>query len=150
MTKLQQVISLTKPRQMLKANFMFTIMTLHVFITQKQMKLIDLKWAYDQPLDLKDLVKVCATDRDQFKTEHATNHIDLVNYKEYGLSFRFYLAKAPYITLGGIEGNTNKTDQQKFAEIDNPTNGIMTSKVYTVGEGGTSATAVGREPIVRV
>ena len=81
-------------------------------------ELIDLKWAYDQPLDLKDLVKVCATDRDQFKTRHATNHIDLVNYKEYGLSFRFYLAKAPYITLGGIEGNTNKTDQQKFAEID--------------------------------
>ena len=113
-------------------------------------ELIDLRWAYDQPLDLKDLVKVCATDKDQFETGHATNHIDLENYKEYGLSFRFYLAKAPYITLGGPEGNTNETDQQKFAEIDNPTNGIMTSKVYTVGEGGTSATAVGREPIVRV
>ena len=109
--------------------------------------LVDVKCAYDEALDLKKLVKVCVTD--EGATDH-TAHADLPNYKEYGLSFRFYLATAPYITLGGPEGNSNRTDQQKFAEIDNPTNGIMTSKVYTVGEGGESATAVGREPIVRI
>ena len=109
--------------------------------------LLDVKCAYDEALDLKKLVKVCVTDKGA--TDHAA-HADLPNYKEYGLSFRFYLATAPYITLGGPEGNSNRTDQQKFAEIDNPTNGIMTSKVYTVGEGGESATAVGREPIVRI
>ena len=50
--------------------------------------------------------------------------------------------------MGGVDGNTNKTDQQKFAKLDSHENGIMSSKVYTVE--GTSATAVGREPIVRV
>ena len=46
-----------------------------------------------------------------------------------------------YNTLGGVDGNTNKTDQQKFAKLDSHENGIMSSKVYTVE--GTSATAVG-------
>ncbi|MCI5664809.1 MAG: hypothetical protein MR319_11060 [Mediterranea sp.] len=105
----------------------------------------DVKWPYDQPLDLKQLVKVCVTDKDV--KEHNA-HADLNNYKAYGLTFRFYRPTTPYITLGGPEGNTNKTDQQKFAEIDTPMNGHMTSKVYTVS--GTSATAVGREPLVRV
>ena len=109
--------------------------------------LVDVKCAYDEALDLKRLVKVCVTDKGA--SDHVA-HADLPNYKEYGLSFRFYLATAPYITLGGPEGNTNRTNQQKFAEIDSPANGIMTAKVYTVGEGGTSATAVGREPIVRI
>ena len=106
---------------------------------------IDVKAQYDQVLDLKKLVKVCATNKD---AEDHADHMDLTNYKDYGLTFRFTLAKAPYITLGGEDNNTNKTDQQQFAKIDNATNGHMTSKVYTIN--GNSATAVGREPIVRV
>ncbi len=74
------------------------------------------------------------------KTNHA-NHANLANYKDYGLTFRFYIPTAPYNTLGGVDGNTNKTDQQKFAKLDSHENGIMSSKVYTVE--GTSATAVG-------
>lgn len=54
---------------------------------------------------------------------------------------RFRLANAAYIPQND---NTNKTDQQKFAQIDSPESGIMTSKVYNIPE---SATAVGREPI---
>lgn len=111
-------------------------------------ELIDVKWAYDKTLDLKKLVTVCVTDLDK-KNDH-NNHAELKDYKDYGLSFRFTIAKGEYITLGGPEGNTNKTDQQEFAKIDNAANGHMTSKVYTVGAGGNSATAVGREPIVRI
>lgn len=96
---------------------------------------------------MKKLVKVCVTDAKDAKTNHA-NHANLANYKDYGLTFRFYIPTAPYNTLGGVDGNTNKTDQQKFAKLDSHENGIMSSKVYTVE--GTSATAVGREPIVRV
>ena len=106
--------------------------------------LVDYYQAYDQPLDLKKLVKVCVSDKAK---DHAA-HEDLVDYKDYGLTFRFYIPTAPYNTLGGADGNTNKTDQQKFAKLDSHENGIMSSKVYTVE--GTSATAVGREPIVRV
>ncbi|WP_455608624.1 hypothetical protein [Bacteroides rodentium] len=109
-------------------------------------ELIDVKQAYDQPLDLKKLVKVCVTDADKAKTDHS-EHADLKNYKDYGLAFRFYIPTAPYNTLGGAEGNTNKTDQQKFAKLDSHENGMMSSKVYTIE--GVSATAVGREPIVR-
>jgi len=109
-------------------------------------KLIDVKQAYDQPLDLKKLVKVCVTDVDKADTDHS-GHADLTNYKDYGLTFRFYIPTTPYITLGGVEGNTNKTDQQKFAKLDSHENGIMSAKVYTIE--GVSATAVGREPIVR-
>jgi len=108
-------------------------------------ELVDVIAQYDQTLDLKKLVTVCATD---VENEHA-NHEDWTEkYKDYGLSFRFYLATAAYNTLGGPDNNSNKTDQQKFAKIDSPANGLMTSKVYTI-DGG-SATAVGREPIVRV
>ena len=110
-------------------------------------ELIAEKLLYNKEFDLKTLVKVCVTDIDDFKTSHA-NHEDFVDYADYGLAFRFYLATKPYITLGGPEGNTNKTDQQQFAKIDSPENGMISSKVYTVGE--TSATAVGREPIVRI
>lgn len=109
-------------------------------------ELIDVKQAYDEPLDLKKLVKVCVTDVDKAKSDHA-GHANLANYKDYGLTFRFYVPEKPYITLGGAEGNTNKTDQQKFAKLDSHENGMLSSKVYTIE--GASATAVGREPIVR-
>ena len=46
--------------------------------------------------------------------DHAA-HEDLVDYKDYGLTFRFRLAEAAYIPEND---NDNKTDQQKFAEID--------------------------------
>ncbi|MEL5896393.1 hypothetical protein AAE250_23240 [Bacteroides sp. GD17] len=113
----------------------------------KANELIDVKWAYDQPLDLKTLVQVCVTDVADANKTHK-NHAKLANYKDYGLDFRFYIPSAPYITLGGSEGNTNKTDQQKFAQLDSHENGILSSKVYSLD--GVSATAVGREPIVRV
>ena len=103
--------------------------------------LIDVYQAYDKALDLKKLVKVCVTDAGA--TDHKA-HEGLDNYKEYGLTFRFRLANAAYIPQSD---NVNKTDQQKFAEIDSPINGMMKSKVYNIPE---SATAVGREPIVCV
>ena len=103
--------------------------------------LIDVYQAYDKALDLKKLVKVCVTDAGA--ADHKA-HEGLDNYKEYGLTFRFRLANAAYIPQND---NTNKTDQQKFAEIDSPINGMMKSKVYNIPE---SATAVGREPIVCV
>lgn len=107
---------------------------------------IDYTVKYDEPVDLKKYVTVCTTTEENAKNHSA--HAELKNYADYGLAFRFYLAKAPYNTLGGEDKNSNKTDQQKFASIDSPENGIMTSKVYTINGG--SATAVGREPIVRV
>ena len=102
--------------------------------------LVDYYQAYDQPLDLKKLVKVCVSDK---ANDHAA-HEDLVDYKDYGLTFRFRLAEAAYIPEND---NDNKTDQQKFAEIDSPMNGKMSAKVYDISG---SATAVGREPIVCV
>lgn len=65
-------------------------------------ELIDVKQAYDQPLDLKKLVKVCVTDADKAKTDHS-EHADLKNYKDYGLAFRFYIPTAPYNTLGVLK-----------------------------------------------
>lgn len=108
------------------------------------MELIDYKFAYDEVVDLKTLVTACFSKDEKDHAEHE----QLADYKDYGLSFRFYLPTTPYITLGGEEDNSNKTDQQKFAEIDNAMNGHLTSKVYTIN--GTSATAVGREPLVRI
>ena len=105
---------------------------------------LDYKWAYNKPLDLKKLVTVCVTD---VAAVNHNDHQELKNYKAYGLTYRFYVAAAPYITLGGPEGNTNKTDQQKFAKIDSPANGILTSGVYTITD--PNATSVGREPIIR-
>lgn len=106
---------------------------------------VDVYADYDKPLDLKTLVTVCVTD--EGATNH-TGHEELEDYEAYGLAFRFYIPSTPYNTLGGSEGNTNRTDQQQFAKLDSHTNGIMTSKVYTVE--GANLTAVGREPIVRV
>ncbi|EPT32823.1 PspA/IM30 family protein [Phocaeicola abscessus] len=104
---------------------------------------VDIKADYNKELDLKKWVTVCVNDVDA--ADGHARHQRLDNYADYGLGYRFYLAKAPYITLGGPEGNSNKTDQQKFADVTK--DGIMTSRVYTI-DGG-SATAVGREPIVR-
>ena len=113
-------------------------------------ELVDHLVGFDKTIDLKKYVTVCVTDEENAHGNGNThaNHELFSQYKDYGLAFRFYLATAPYITLGGAEGNSNKTDQQKFAEIDSPENGLMTSRVYDI-DGG-SATAVGREPIVRV
>ena len=107
--------------------------------------MIDVYAQYNKVLDLKKLVEVCTIEIDA--TDHK-KHAELEKYKDYGLTFRFYKATGEYFTLGGPEGNSNKTDQQKFAEIDSPMNGHMTSKVYSLD--GVSATAVGREPLVRV
>ena len=108
--------------------------------------MIDVYAQYNKVLDLKKLVEVCTTEEID-ATDHK-KHAELEKYKDYGLTFRFYKATGEYFTLGGPEGNSNKTDQQKFAEIDSPMNGHMTSKVYSLD--GVSATAVGREPLVRV
>ncbi|AVM52577.1 hypothetical protein JN06_01558 [Bacteroides zoogleoformans] len=107
---------------------------------------VDYKWQYNKPLDLKKLVTVCVTDATDGLKNHA-GHSELKNYKDYGLTYRFYKAAAPYITKGGPEGNTNLTDQQRFAQIDSPANGILTSGVYTITD--PNATSVGREPIIR-
>lgn len=104
---------------------------------------VDIKADYDKPLDLKQWVTVCTT---EVGAADHTAHENLSNFADYGLGFRFYLAKAAYNTLGGPENNSNKTDQQKFAKVS--VDGIVESQVYTI-DGG-SATAVGREPIVRV
>ena len=63
-------------------------------------------------LDLKKLVEVCTT---EIGAEDHKQHAELKAYKDYGLTFRFYKATEEYITLGGPENNSNKTDQQKFA-----------------------------------
>ena len=104
---------------------------------------VDIKADYDKPLDLKQWVTVCTT---EVGAADHTAHENLSNFADYGLGFRFYLAKAAYNTLGGPENNSNRTDQQKFAKVS--VDGIVESQVYTI-DGG-SATAVGREPIVRV
>ena len=104
---------------------------------------VDIKADYSKPLDLKQWVTVCVTDED---AENHVGHENLPNFADFGLGFRFYLAKAAYITLGGPDNNSNKTDQQKFAKVSK--DGIVESQVYTI-DGG-SATAVGREPIIRV
>lgn len=95
-------------------------------------ELIDHSVKWNEPFDLKKLAEVCIVE---------DNHKTLENHKSYGLSFRFALAKAAY-----MQGNNN-TDQQQFASIDSPMNGMLTSKTYTIG--GAAQTALGREPIVR-
>lgn len=103
---------------------------------------VDVQQAYNQALDLKTLVKVCAVA--EGKEKDHTSHIDLADYANYGLAFRFELASAKYLQ------GTRQTDEQQFAVINNSVDGIMTSKVYGVGTDGNSRAAIGREPIVRV
>lgn len=141
-----QIGSLTSPRTDDAGKFYVHYHDSVCMYESKANEYVDVKWDYSKELDLKTLVKVCVTDA--AATTHNNAHEDLTNYADYGLAFRFYLPSKAYNTLGGQDGNTNKTDQQKFAKIDSKENGIMTSKVYTI-DGG-SATAVGREPIVRV
>jgi hypothetical protein len=94
---------------------------------------IDEMVVYNKTLDLKKLVSVCDKD----------SHNEIENYKSYGLTYRFYIATGKYLQ------GTNETDEQQFGKIDSPANGILSSKVYTVGNDGESRTAIGREPIVR-
>ena len=111
---------------------------------------VDILAPYNQELDLKKWVTVCLTDPTEdavFNPDHK-NHEKLANYADYGLGFRFYVAKAAYNTLGGEDENSNKTNQQEFAEIKDAKAGLMTSKVYTLN-GDPNQTSVGREPIVR-
>lgn len=56
-------------------------------------ELVDVKQAYDEPLDLRTLVTVCYT---YAEDEHGS-HKELSNYPDYGLEFRFALAKAKYL-----------------------------------------------------
>lgn len=95
-------------------------------------ELIDYNVEWNKPFDLKKIVDVCIVEED---------HKSLEDYKAYGLEYRFALPKAEYMQ------GTNNTDQQRFAKIDDPKNGILTSQVYTIG--GATQTAIGREPIVR-
>ena len=103
-------------------------------------QLVDVKQSYDSPLDLRTLVTVCYTYTDK---QHAS-HKELTNYADYGLEFRFDLAKAKY-----LQGD-RKTDEQEFGRIlsDGYT---LKSEVYDVELGDTeySKTSIGREPIIR-
>ena len=113
-------------------------------------ELVDVKVAYNKPLDLKKLVKVCAIDANVENADgtadvyNHSQHIDLEDYESYGLAFRFVLPEEEYFQ------GTRDTDEQQFAQINNSVDGIMTSKVYSVGGNGDSRAAIGREPIVRV
>ncbi|MEO4797749.1 hypothetical protein ABHZ39_19580 [Bacteroides uniformis] len=102
--------------------------------------LVDVKQAYDEPLDLRTLVTVCYT---YAEDEHGS-HKELSNYPDYGLEFRFALAKAKY-----LQGD-RKTDEQEFGRIlsDGYT---LKSEVYDVelGDNEYSKTSIGREPIIR-
>ena len=107
-------------------------------------QLVDVKWSYNQPLDLKTLVKVCAITETAAEDHSHNEHVDLADYANYGLAFRFELASAKYLQ------GTRNTDEQEFATISNSVDGIMKSRVYTVGGDGDSRASIGREPIVRV
>ena len=103
-------------------------------------ELVDVKQAYDEPLDLRTLVTVCYT---YAEDEHGS-HKELSNYPDYGLEFRFALAKAKY-----LQGD-RKTDEQEFGRIlsDGYT---LKPEVYDVelGDNEYSKTSIGREPIIR-
>ena len=103
-------------------------------------QLVDVKQSYDSPLDLRTLVTVCYTYTDK---QHAS-HKELTNYADYGLEFRFSLAKAKY-----LQGD-RKTDEQEFGRIlsDGYT---LKPEVYDVelGDNEYSKTSIGREPIIR-
>ena len=102
--------------------------------------LVDAEYAYNQKLDLNTLVTVCTTTAEN----NHDGHKKLENYADYGLEFRFSLAKAPY-----LQGD-RKTDEQAFAKILN--GNILKSEVYDIqlGDNEYSRASIGREPIVRV
>ena len=103
--------------------------------------MVDIPAVYNQPLDLKKYVTVCGIVPEA--ASHSAHQV-ISNYKTYGLEYRFELATAKY--MQGIY----ETNEQEFATIDNAANGIMTSRVYSVGGSGDSKASVGREPIVRI
>ena len=107
-------------------------------------EMISWKIPYDQKVDLNKLVYACELPVGEFDPAKMHNKLDM---DAYGLEFRFAIAEKECITIAGDDENSNGTDQQKFAEINGS---ILSSKVYTVGQGGTSVTAVGREPIIRI
>lgn len=109
---------------------------------------VDIKADYDKPLDLKQWVTVCATDLKPHNEKNHTAHENLSNYADYGLGFRFYLAKADYYPIDSEKptDQKNRTNQQKFAKVSK--DGIVESQVYTIDD--VSQTSVGREPIIRV
>ena len=102
-------------------------------------ELVDVEWAYNQPLDLNTLVTVCTT-----TTNNHVNHKELKNYADYGLEFRFSLATEKY-----LQGDRD-TDEQEFAKI--LSGNRLKSEVYDVDldDNQYSRASIGREPIVRV
>lgn len=110
-----------------------------------QGELIDHEVNWQEKVDLTKYVTVCEFENLFIKADGTANitvgsHATMEDYKAYGLEFRFTIPSTPY-NLGD-----NKTDQQQFAVISNGS--IMTSKVYDIS--GSTTTAVGRQPIVRV
>ena len=103
-------------------------------------ELVDVKQEYNQPLDLRTLVTVCYT----YTKDVHDSHKVLENYADYGLEFRFSLAKAKY-----LQGD-RKTDEQEFGRI--LSNGYtLKSEVYDIDlkDDEYSKTSIGREPIIR-
>ena len=68
-----------KKMQKMVKTYMFTIMTLCLYESGNN-ELVDVEWAYNQPLDLNTLVTVCTT-----TTNNHVNHKELKNYADYGL-----------------------------------------------------------------
>ncbi len=105
-------------------------------------EMVDVRAPYDEPLDLSELVTVCATAVKDHK-DHK-DHYELDNYADYGLEFHFAMAEGKYLQ-GDLE-----TDEQEFGKILN--GHFLKSEVYDVelGDNEYSKTSIGREPIVRV
>ena len=103
-------------------------------------ELVDVKQPFDKPLDLRTLVTVCYS----YDEKDHSSHKKLEEYPDYGLEFRFALAKAKY-----LQGD-RKTDEQEFGRIlaDGYT---LKSEVYDVDlkDDEFSKTSIGREPIIR-
>lgn len=129
--------------------------------TSDNKELVDFEAPYNAPFNLNDKVKVCLTEIESLNKlaqEAADSHVGkdgkhdkILTAKEaasYGLAFRFDVAKAAY-NQGSL-----KTNEQEFAQLTGDVKsadyGMLTSKVYTVGNDGQSRTAIGREPIIRV
>lgn len=107
--------------------------------------LVDHKIHWNEDVDLTKYVTVCEFEKlmidanGNVTLRQVGSHEDM-DWKSYGLEFRFALATGKYYQ------GVNNTDQQEFAQISK--SNIMTSRTYTIP--GKTETAVGREPIVRV
>jgi len=107
--------------------------------------LVDHRVHWNEDVDLMKLVTVCEfeklmIDANGVVTSTTVGSHEDMDWKSYGLEFRFALASKSY-----FQGDLN-TDQQEFATISS--NWIMTSRTYSIP--GKTETASGREPIVRV